>query len=185
MANQDDYMKTALRLPRDLHAKLMGAAEATGKSLNAEMIARLEASFTGEADNAHLLVAIARLNLDLATAEADKLGLRTEASNLAISVQQACQLALKATNEADTKARKNIEALAAHARPYIHRLSTLEADIQARVDGLRQAAHGLAEARGNLLEARGDAAIFAEAESQIPPSDVIESIKPPKAQGGG
>lgn len=41
---QDDYLKTALRLPRELHAKLMDAARASGRSLNAELIARLEAS---------------------------------------------------------------------------------------------------------------------------------------------
>ncbi|MGJ7533906.1 MULTISPECIES: Arc family DNA-binding protein [unclassified Variovorax] len=39
---QDDYMKTALRLPRDLHAKIQEAATASGKSLNSELIARLQ-----------------------------------------------------------------------------------------------------------------------------------------------
>ena len=44
---QDDYMKTALRLPRALHAKIQEAAAASGKSLNSELIARLEQSFSG------------------------------------------------------------------------------------------------------------------------------------------
>jgi hypothetical protein len=39
--SQDDYIKTALRLPRGLHALLIDAAEANGRSLNAEIIARL------------------------------------------------------------------------------------------------------------------------------------------------
>ncbi|WP_261524023.1 Arc family DNA-binding protein [Burkholderia multivorans] len=43
--NQDDYLKTALRLPRDLHQKLMEAAAANGNSLNAEMVRRLVQSF--------------------------------------------------------------------------------------------------------------------------------------------
>lgn len=42
---QDDYMKTALRLPRDLHAKIQEEAAASGRSMNAEIVARLEASF--------------------------------------------------------------------------------------------------------------------------------------------
>jgi regulator of replication initiation timing len=43
--NQDDYLKTALRLPRDLHAKIQEAATASGRSMNAEIVARLEKSF--------------------------------------------------------------------------------------------------------------------------------------------
>lgn len=45
MAKQDDYIKTALRIPRNLHARLMAESESKGSSLNAEFIARLEASF--------------------------------------------------------------------------------------------------------------------------------------------
>lgn len=42
---QDDYMKTALRLPRDLHAKIQEEAAASGRSMNAEIVARLQDSF--------------------------------------------------------------------------------------------------------------------------------------------
>ena len=42
---QDDYIKTALRLPRDLHAQLMEASKVQGKSLNSELIERLRQSF--------------------------------------------------------------------------------------------------------------------------------------------
>jgi hypothetical protein len=41
MATQDDYIKTALRLPRDLHAELTSSAQLLGRSLNAEIIERL------------------------------------------------------------------------------------------------------------------------------------------------
>lgn len=41
---QDDYMKTALRLPRDLHAELMEAARERGRSFNSEVVARLHDS---------------------------------------------------------------------------------------------------------------------------------------------
>lgn len=39
--NQDDYIRTALRLPRDLHADVQAAAEKAGRSMNAEIIDRL------------------------------------------------------------------------------------------------------------------------------------------------
>jgi plasmid stability protein len=43
MANQDDFVKTALRLPRGLHARIQASAAAAGRSMNAEIIDRLQA----------------------------------------------------------------------------------------------------------------------------------------------
>ncbi|MBN3757242.1 Arc family DNA-binding protein [Paraburkholderia sp. Tr-20389] len=51
MAKQDDYTKTALRLPRELHQKLTDAASERGHSLNTEMVYRLGASFDGGEDS--------------------------------------------------------------------------------------------------------------------------------------
>lgn len=45
LTSQDDFIKTALRLPKDVHARIQEAASAAGRSMNAEIIARLEASF--------------------------------------------------------------------------------------------------------------------------------------------
>lgn len=44
MANQDDFIKTALRIPRGLHAGIQAAAEQSGRSMNAEIIGRLQES---------------------------------------------------------------------------------------------------------------------------------------------
>lgn len=38
---QDDIIKTAIRLPRDLHADIISSAAYHGRTMNAEMIARL------------------------------------------------------------------------------------------------------------------------------------------------
>jgi hypothetical protein len=46
---QDDYIKTALRLPPDLHAEIKSAAEYHGRSMNAEILARLTATPAGPA----------------------------------------------------------------------------------------------------------------------------------------
>ena len=54
MALQDDYIKTALRLPRELHARLLDAARESSKSLNAELVARLETSFARDRHEAML-----------------------------------------------------------------------------------------------------------------------------------
>lgn len=42
---QPDIQKTALRLPKKLHAKIHEAAQVNGRSMNAEIVARLHASF--------------------------------------------------------------------------------------------------------------------------------------------
>lgn len=40
-APQDDYIRTAIRLPRDLHADVRKAAAIAGHTMNAELIARI------------------------------------------------------------------------------------------------------------------------------------------------
>ncbi|HEL4112200.1 TPA: Arc family DNA-binding protein [Stenotrophomonas maltophilia] len=42
---QDEYVRTSLRLPQDLHARVHDAARCTGRTFNAEIIAKLSLSF--------------------------------------------------------------------------------------------------------------------------------------------
>lgn len=42
---QDEYIKTALPLPANLHANILDAAKYHGCSMNAEIIARLQGTF--------------------------------------------------------------------------------------------------------------------------------------------
>ena len=46
MAKQDDWVRMTLRLPQDLHDRLMGALGA--KSLNADIVERLERDLSGD-----------------------------------------------------------------------------------------------------------------------------------------
>ncbi|MFT4247669.1 MAG: Arc family DNA-binding protein [Pseudomonas sp.] len=43
--SEDGYTRITLRIPNGLHAKLTGEAARTSKSMNAEIVARLERSF--------------------------------------------------------------------------------------------------------------------------------------------
>jgi len=45
--DQQDIQKTALRVPRELHTKIHEAADSNGRSMNAEIVHRLESSFGG------------------------------------------------------------------------------------------------------------------------------------------
>jgi uncharacterized protein (DUF1778 family) len=42
---QDDFVRTALRVPPDLHALIHAAAEESGRTFNSEIVERLKASF--------------------------------------------------------------------------------------------------------------------------------------------
>lgn len=47
MATQDDYIRTALRVPPGLHAQIHEAAKSNNRTFNAEIVARLEQTFSG------------------------------------------------------------------------------------------------------------------------------------------
>lgn len=49
MDTEDRYTRITLRIPKDLHAWLSQSADDTSKSMNAEIISRLERSFEGDA----------------------------------------------------------------------------------------------------------------------------------------
>lgn len=48
-----DIQKTALRLPRELHTNIVKAAESNGRTMNAEIVHRLETTFVSEIDKKH------------------------------------------------------------------------------------------------------------------------------------
>lgn len=56
MIDEDRHTRITLRIPKDLHSRLAESAAATNKSMNAEIISRLQESFEArhEADPAAL-----------------------------------------------------------------------------------------------------------------------------------
>lgn len=81
MATQDNYIRTALRVPPELHAKLHEAAKAANRTFNAEIVERLEASFSGQLPTRDSIVT--RLNVMLDLYNAGRVGKRLSASHLA------------------------------------------------------------------------------------------------------
>jgi len=51
--DEDRYTRITLRIPKDLHQNLQASADATSKSLNAEIINRLSASFGDDGKGDH------------------------------------------------------------------------------------------------------------------------------------
>lgn len=56
--DDDRYTRITLRIPKELHADLVNEANATSKSLNAEIVARLQQSFEGSGRRESLIVVL-------------------------------------------------------------------------------------------------------------------------------
>lgn len=86
MAKQDEFIRTALRVPPTLHAKIHAAAAEAGRTFNAEIVARLEQSFSSlHAPDVRLL--LDKAELDSAEAAVEAYRLRSRIAELALTVQ--------------------------------------------------------------------------------------------------
>lgn len=137
--SQVDFVKTALRIPPELHARVHESAESNGRTYNAELIARLEQSFEErgiesmtvaevieEAVQKSLAEAekrIAHINRSLLVAEYAKAGityppLGTEAPNEDYPARSARQQMLDARDN-------EIEALGTVIQELLHRANEI------------------------------------------------------------
>lgn len=86
-APQDDWHKTGLRLPKDLHHALHEAAAASGRSYNGEIVARLQQSFEpaphASADAAYL---IRRWSRDISQAAVNEISLKMKLGTYAATI---------------------------------------------------------------------------------------------------
>lgn len=82
----DRYTRITLRIPKDLHSKLQVSADDTSKSINAEIVSRLEASYDS-LDSVGTIRLLTRLEYQLAEAEFKLLRKQARASALAHMVE--------------------------------------------------------------------------------------------------
>jgi hypothetical protein len=79
MATQDDYIRTALRVPPDLHAQIHESAKENNRTFNAEIVARLRGSFeTRDTDIAQDTVGAMLKSLKMTITHAETLAKRLE-----------------------------------------------------------------------------------------------------------
>ena len=65
MDTDDKYTRITLRIPKDLHSRLSGVAEDSSKSLNAEIVGRLQQSFEPEYQPSEIEEAFKMMSKDL------------------------------------------------------------------------------------------------------------------------
>ena len=98
---QDDYHRMGMRLPRDLHQRLHDAAAESGRSLNGEIVARLQASFEA-GPGSQAAVTMARLQFERTEVEVESLARRLATLEF-IAAVHALLDELKRTNPAAEK----------------------------------------------------------------------------------
>jgi predicted DNA-binding protein len=131
---QDDYKKTALRLPPELHERLHEAATASGRSYNAEIVARLEQTLHSNelpsATDSANRVWLAMLAMSIQFVQSCTFDLKEDAPELfeelssAKRVLRSIELAVEATTQANplsadfSNPAKQLESLGALLKKY-------------------------------------------------------------------
>jgi hypothetical protein len=92
MEEDDRYTRITLRIPKDLHARLDAEADRTSKSLNAEIVSRLESTFETSSIELRRMI---EAEMAEATHRGEKVNLRVETLKAQLALLNA-QLRLKA-----------------------------------------------------------------------------------------
>lgn len=118
----DDYARITLRIPKDLHKNLADSAKQTSKSMNAEIIARLEKSFSKDGLGEGLDVKVLSLQvLDMLRKE------RSILENIVLRNHQAMSNAV-AELEVSGENQRALELLQREVRGLRYVIEALDAD---------------------------------------------------------
>ena len=118
--DDDNYTRITFRMPKPLHAKLQESATATSKSMNAEIIARLESSFDG-GDQTAFVKTVARLNHLLSRSEFETHEAEMKLAMLARSLDNAAEIISDHLAGHDAKAAAAAARYAEQAKEYLGR----------------------------------------------------------------
>lgn len=138
--------KFMLRFPDGMRDRIAAAAKESGRSMNAEIVARLMLSFSGSVNDAILASTVARLNLNISAAELREYTARSEAHNLALLAQKAADALLAHIPESDSEARQVLIDLATQAKPHIKDSDAWESELLEKVAKIREANQHLRQA---------------------------------------
>jgi len=101
MDEEDRYTRITLRIPKELHTRLSAESERTSKSLNAEIVGRLEDTFRTLQVNDFALL-LAKLESSIAEAEYQVLATKNDLANMGVLLEQTVD-ALKENRELTEK----------------------------------------------------------------------------------
>lgn len=127
---EDRYTRITLRIPKDLHSQLQQAADDTSKSMNAEIVARLQDSFGAQPlqFTAPKRDWAERFNLYRLEAQIDSLGTQSALLSMQIKMldSQLDQLAYRRASDAEMFGpKKELEAAKELQRKLVDRLAEI------------------------------------------------------------
>ena len=173
MTREDPQMK--LRMPAELRDHIAELAKANGRSMNAEIVARLEQTINGQSDlpvMAALAYRIANLEIDL---ELSQLNLTTIATRLTKILETSQLVPPRGQDSPDSS---EVEKWLAAAAPFTDIPTDFEASINKKVDAMYE----IASAVHNYRFERPTKAVSPVDES---PAPRIRRRKPPTTAGQG
>jgi plasmid stability protein len=138
--------KYIVRLPDGMRDRIAFAAEESGRSMNAEIVARLEASLSGDGDQSALISALARLNLALGRAELEQQETQMKAILLAHWLKKAADAISERFGDSDAGALALAHDLTQQAQPFLEQQDAAEATLLLKVDQVMKAIKELRKA---------------------------------------
>lgn len=124
-----------VRMQPELKERLEASAQQAGRSLNAEIVARLEGSFSTP-EHAILLSAFERLNTDLARLEIEKLTEKAQAARFAFDLRSVCeQLLPHVTSNAE---KEQLRGFISDASAVIHGAADFDSQLVKRIEALTE-----------------------------------------------
>lgn len=124
-----------LRMPVELRDRIAEQAKNNGRSMNSEIIGRLEGSFSTP-EYAILLSAFERLNTDLARLEIEKLTEKAQAARFAFDLRFVCeQLLPHVTSNAE---KEQLRGFISDASAVIHGAADFDSQLVKRIEALTE-----------------------------------------------
>jgi len=117
----------------ELKEQLEASAQQAGRSLNAEIVARLEGSFSTP-ESAILLSAFERLNTVLAQVELEKVSEKARTVLFAVNLREVCEKLLELSP--DPKTRAELNSFIKDASAVIHGADGIQSEFTSRLEKL-------------------------------------------------
>lgn len=130
----EDIQKTALRLPRDLHTQILEAAKSNRRSMNAEIVARLQSSLGNHSHQQNL-----SLRAQLLEQEHERLSRQILEAEMALD-----ELRYRRMKDSEQGMPDDvIDQMKAKYRELFHQRMEMEVERQRVIRKLNLASHGL------------------------------------------
>lgn len=137
-----------LRLPEEMRDRIAEQAKQNGRSMNSEIVARLEASFSSAAPQGDVNV-LAQLTSALAAANMGRLGAQADTASVISSLRILAQRVIELAGDSDPELAETAEVLLHNAEEVYRTPSEIQQQMNENVKALTMAMEYFGHLRGN------------------------------------